>query len=183
MEITVRQAWMRRISIVLVVMTFTLMVLGSWVKATGSGLSCPDWPTCYGEWLPPFPSQETGGQNPTLYDASVDHADGYTQAQVMYEWGHRTLAALVGIPATALLLLGLTGRELSLPLRVTPALMWVLLLVQAGLGAGTVLRGNPAALTTLHLATATLFFFVVTSLLFLTRTPAKRAPRFPGEVV
>ena len=31
--------------------TYGLIVLGAWVRATNSGLSCPDWPTCYGQWV------------------------------------------------------------------------------------------------------------------------------------
>jgi protoheme IX farnesyltransferase len=30
-----------------------LIVLGGIVRVTGSGGSCPDWPTCFGQWTPP----------------------------------------------------------------------------------------------------------------------------------
>ena len=42
----------RRTAAVAILLTFGLIVLGAWVRATGSGLACPDWPTCYGHWLP-----------------------------------------------------------------------------------------------------------------------------------
>lgn len=35
------------------VMTYLLIVMGGVVCMTGSGLGCPDWPTCYGRILPP----------------------------------------------------------------------------------------------------------------------------------
>ncbi|MFA5945189.1 MAG: COX15/CtaA family protein [Candidatus Thermoplasmatota archaeon] len=154
-----RLLWLRRLGALCLAMTFVLMVLGAWVKATGSGLSCPDWPTCYGEWLPPFPSQETGGIDP----ANADHADAYTQAQVLYEWTHRAVASLLGVPILALALLAVTGRELSRPMRVLPAALVAMLAVQVLLGKLTVNIGNEAWATTLHLAAATLIVILVTA--------------------
>jgi protoheme IX farnesyltransferase len=34
------------------IMTFLVIVMGGVVRATGAGETCPDWPTCYGSWLP-----------------------------------------------------------------------------------------------------------------------------------
>ncbi len=35
------------------IMIFLVIVLGGIVRITGSGGSCPDWPTCFGQWTPP----------------------------------------------------------------------------------------------------------------------------------
>src|ERR687891_1156857 len=35
------------------VATFVLIAIGGLVRATDSGLACPDWPLCLGHWLPP----------------------------------------------------------------------------------------------------------------------------------
>ena len=32
--------------------TSLVMLLGAYTSAIGAGLSCPDWPTCYGTWVP-----------------------------------------------------------------------------------------------------------------------------------
>ena len=64
---------LRTITGIALLLTFGLILLGAWVRATNSGLSCPDWPTCYGYWLP-LPS-----------DIPADA--GYAYYQVMLEWG------------------------------------------------------------------------------------------------
>ena len=42
----------RRLAGATIAATFILIVLGAVVRSTGSGLACPDWPRCYGLWLP-----------------------------------------------------------------------------------------------------------------------------------
>jgi cytochrome c oxidase assembly protein subunit 15 len=166
-----RTLWVRRLGATSVAMTFLLMVLGAWVKANGAGLSCPDWPSCYGSYFPPFPSLENGG----TYNG---HAVAYTQAQILYEWTHRAVVALILVPVAAFALAAATERRFTAPLRVLPPLALGIYFVQAGLGALTVVTGNPPWATTLHLATAALWFFTLTvATCFAFLNPLKPEPR------
>jgi len=58
---------------ILIIMTFILISLGGAVRAMNAGLSCPDWPLCFGKFVPDF------------------------HVQVYYEFIHRCLAGLVAI--------------------------------------------------------------------------------------
>jgi cytochrome c oxidase assembly protein subunit 15 len=145
-----RLLWLRRLSLACAGTTILLMALGAWVKANGAGLSCPDWPQCYGEWLPPFPSHETGG----VYQG-VPVA--YTQAQILYEWTHRLVVSLLLVPLVAFAGLAWATKDAN-PLVRRLAVGGVgLYAFQAFLGAVTVVTGNPPWATTAHLVTATLF--------------------------
>ncbi|MEK6976637.1 MAG: COX15/CtaA family protein [Candidatus Thermoplasmatota archaeon] len=162
MNLATRLVWLRRLGLVCVGMTVLLMGLGAWVKANGAGLSCPDWPACYGEWLPPFPSMESEGSTPGIQGPDADHAEAYTHAQVLYEWTHRLVASLLGAIVLAFAIVATRGKELAIPTRQLPAMAFALVIFQAGLGAITVRTGNPPWATTLHLVTAVVFLLVLT---------------------
>ncbi|MDP9145776.1 MAG: COX15/CtaA family protein, partial [Actinomycetota bacterium] len=75
----------RNTAAVTALLVYALIVLGAIVRTTNSGLSCPDWPTCYGHWVP-LPS-----------DLRAVPDIGYTYTQIMLEWSHRLIAgAFVG---------------------------------------------------------------------------------------
>jgi heme a synthase len=139
---------LRRTTVVALLLTYALIVLGAWVRATGSGLSCPDWPTCYGH-LVPLPG-----------DIPADA--GYSYFQVMLEWVHRLLAGAVVGPL-ALVIGGLAWRARMANPRLPryAALLIALLAVQAGLGGLTVLDQNSPWSVALHLSTALVLFSVL----------------------
>lgn len=184
METSVRLPWLRRLGILCVAMTVLLMGLGAWVKANEAGLSCPDWPTCYGEWLPPFPSMETEGEWVGIQGPAEDPAEGYTQAQVLYEWAHRAVVSLLLVPLVAFVLLTARATDIHPSLRRLPLSALLLYISQAALGAITVITGNPPWATTLHMLTATCFLLLLTVAACIAHlrplpAPAPEAPRPP----
>ena len=153
--------WLAMLTGHLVVALVALVAIGGATRVMEAGLACPDWPLCYGVLLP--------GRQMNL--------------QVFLEWFHRLDAFLVGVA-----LLVLTGaawvQRRSLPPWFPAASTAALLLVavQGGLGALTVLQLLPAAVVTAHLGTALALVALVSALdqrLRLSRLAACAQPALP----
>lgn len=146
-------SWLRGLTLLLIPITYAMVVLGGVVRVTNSGLSCPDWPTCYGHWLL------------TPADYAALPATGYTYVQIILEWGHRVLGGVVIGPLVMALVAGIALTQRRRPALVGgAAALLLLLLVQGALGGLTVLDRNSPWSVAIHLVNAML---VLSALLWL----------------
>ena len=152
-------SWFQRLLLVTIAATFILVVIGGTVRATDSGLGCPDWPTCHGKL---FPS-----------------ADKHT----LIEFSHRTAATVVGF-----LFLGVTFFTFKTERR-NKLVFWLaftaglLLAAQIILGGVTVKKELPAEIVAAHLGTAMIFtgVMIVTATISLMRARGYQAFAFASD--
>jgi protoheme IX farnesyltransferase len=121
----------QKLALVTVVTTILLVTVGVIVRATGSGMGCPDWPLCNGQVIP-----STSDYRPWL------------------EWIHRAIASVIGFEILGLAYLAIRHH------RSQPSILWptlatvVLVAFQAYLGKETVRLNNSGESVLAHLASA-----------------------------
>ena len=128
--------------------TVLLVLAGSLVTSTDSGLSVPDWPTTYGWNMFLFPpSKWVGG--------------------ILYEHGHRLIASTVGF-LTIVLAAWLAAKDPRRWMKRLGAAALGAVILQGVLGGLTVLFFLPAAISTAHAGLAEIFFCMTVAIALFT---------------
>jgi heme A synthase len=112
--------------------TLVLIAIGVWVRASGSGLGCPDWPLCHGQAIPP---------------GDIGH-------EPIIEFIHRVAAAIVGLLVVATAILAWVYYRHSEIILWSATATVPLVGLQGFLGALTVWRELPPELVATHLLLA-----------------------------
>jgi protoheme IX farnesyltransferase len=123
-----------KLAIAAAIATYVLIAVGGLVRATDSGLACPDWPGCFAfnDWIPA------------------------ADAHVWIEHTHRLIAAVAVGPLVGLigLITLLTSRRHDRVMLAAAVVAGVLVIVQSLLGRLVVFQGLPRELVTAHLGMA-----------------------------
>lgn len=86
----------QRISILTTLLTYLLIFVGGLVRVSGAGMGCPDWPKCFGRWIPP-----------TSLDQLPAHIDP-AQFNIVLAWieySNRLVGVVIGLMITTTLFL------------------------------------------------------------------------------
>ncbi len=140
-------SWLRALTLTTLILTFDLVLFGSFTRLTDSGLGCPDWPGCYGHASPL-------GAKASIDAAAAVQPDGpVTHAKAWIEMIHRYFAMTVGVLIVVMTIEAWRVHMRS-PIGASPwwptaTLAWVI--AQGAFGALTVTMRLYPAIVTLHL--------------------------------
>ncbi|NCG34544.1 MAG: hypothetical protein GWO78_00900 [Dehalococcoidales bacterium] len=128
---------------------------GAFTRVTDSGDGCPDWPTCFGSWIPPF-----------------------NDIHAVIEWSHRTSGTLFGLVSIMLVITSYILYKKFNPTVKIYSVALVLIIIVGGIGGLVVLSELDPAIRTVHLAGAqAVAALMVAAFVIETISPQKKIPK------
>jgi heme A synthase len=129
-----------RLSLAAVIVAYGEVMLGSWTRINGAGMTCPDYPLCNGQVIPSM-----GGGT-------------------VWEWTHRVTAAILSLLVLSVLVTAWRRRREATFVAPTGAVIAALFAFQVFLGAATVHLSNSPMSVVWHWGTAMAFVASLTAM-------------------
>jgi cytochrome c oxidase assembly protein subunit 15 len=172
-------------SVLTVSSIYLLILVGGVVRATGSGMGCPDWPKCFGQWVPPTEASQLPPNYKQIYTAQrvaknqklartlaslgfrqvageiFAHPTQYIETdfnatKTWIEYVNRLLGALIGIFVFVTAVVALPYWRRDRPVFWLAVSGWLLTGVQGWLGSLVVSTNLLPVMVTIHMGLALL---------------------------
>lgn len=149
---------------------YLVILAGSTVRASGAGMGCPDWPTCFGQWVPPTDEAQLPADYHAIYAARGYADTAFNPVKTWTEYTNRLIGASAGI---LILLTLLRSRDY---LKSDPGVFWfsltafLLMGFQGWLGSAVVASNLRPVMITIHMLMA----FLIQCILIYTVTRSQR---------
>lgn len=138
--------WLRRLSLVALILACCVVALGAYTRLQDAGLGCPDWPGCYGHLVIPQAEHLVDRANARWPERPLEAHKAWP------EMIHRYAASSLGLVIFSILVLCIRSRKQhpEVPL-LLPAVLSALVVFQGLLGMWTVTLGLFPTIVMAHL--------------------------------
>jgi cytochrome c oxidase assembly protein subunit 15 len=148
----------RRLALFSTLVTYLLIFVGGLVRVSGAGLGCPDWPKCFGRWIPPISkNQIPAGFSPDTFNLTL----------AWIEYINRLLGVLVGLLILATAIMALIHFRKQLKILIPSLLAAFLVALQGWYGSVVVASKLHPLTVSIHLVLA---LTIVSLLVYITQT-------------
>lgn len=141
---------------------YLLVLIGGIVRATGAGMGCPDWPTCFGSWIPPTDVSQLPDNYKEIYGAKLEGEIEFNPVKTWIEYVNRLFGVFTGgwIFLTLLASIPFLKSDRRSIFYLSLA-AFLLVAFQGWLGAKVVATELHPVMVTLHMLLAIVIIFVL----------------------
>lgn len=153
----------RRLGTLTIFAVYFVILVGGIVRASGAGMGCPDWPTCFGQWIPPTEEAQLPANYHEIYAARGYESTAFNPLKTWTEYTNRLIGVTIGF------LIFLTAWSSRIYLKADKAIFYLALSVfflvgfQGWLGSAVVASNLKPLMITLHMLLA---LFIVALLIY-----------------
>ena len=87
----------RRIGIITIAAVYLVILMGGIVRASGAGMGCPDWPKCFGQWVPPTSEAELPANYHEIYAERGYQNTQFNPTKTWTEYTNRLVGVSIGL--------------------------------------------------------------------------------------
>lgn len=153
----------RRLGMLTICAVYFVILVGGIVRATGAGMGCPDWPTCFGQWIPPTDESQLPANYQQIYADRGYKNTQFNPVKTWTEYANRLVGVTIGF------LIFLTAWSSRIYLKADKSIFYLavsiffLVSFQGWLGSAVVASNLKPFMITLHMLLA---LFIVALLIY-----------------
>lgn len=141
---------------------YFLILVGGIVRATGSGMGCPDWPKCFGLWIPPTDLTELPINYKEIYGAKLKGEVEFNVYKTWTEYLNRLVGVLIGILVFLTALSSfIVYRKKDVQITKLSIIAFLLVVFEGWLGSKVVSTELHPLMVTIHMILSLVIVFVL----------------------
>lgn len=167
--------------VITVLAVFFLILVGGIVRSTGSGMGCPDWPRCFGQWVPPTHVGELPADYKTRFMIQGKEIADFSALKTWTEYVNRLVGVAIGLLIFATLVLSTSYWNRDRVVFWGSLATFLLVGFQGWLGSVVVSTDLHPVLITAHMLLAQVIVCLLIYLVARSYQPVLSLPALPGR--
>jgi cytochrome c oxidase assembly protein subunit 15 len=156
----------RKFGIITIIAVYLLILVGGVVRSTGAGMGCPDWPRCFGQWIPPTDISQLPANYKEIFKVQGKEIADFDAFKTWIEYVNRLIGVLIGFFIFITFILSFSFFKKDRLVFYLSFLSFILVGFQGWLGSVVVATNLKPIMITLHMILA----LVIVNLLIYTVT-------------
>lgn len=141
---------------------YFLILVGGIVRATGSGMGCPDWPKCFGSWVPPTDISQLPSNYKEIYGEKLKGEIEFNAIKTWIEYINRLVGVAIGFLVFGTFVSSLISfRKKDKTIVFLSLLATILVAFEGWLGSKVVSSELHPVMITLHMILSVIIVFIL----------------------